>query len=169
MNRFSRLLLLLTLAAALPGCQRQEEAGPLVLSGRLFVFNYRVAIATYLVTLSRSAALPEGSIIEATFENPQKAAPLVLRQKVFPVETRITLQSPPVHCVVKDRPYAVGIRLFAADGRLLQSLETTVTSSDDQTILPAKPLVVGPLYAPNPDVFRGDGSTDFAPERACPT
>ncbi|EGL65029.1 hypothetical protein AGRO_2576, partial [Agrobacterium sp. ATCC 31749] len=48
---------LLAIAAmlSLSGCQRDEPREVAKLSGRMFVFNYRVAIATYLVTLQRIA------------------------------------------------------------------------------------------------------------------
>ncbi len=53
-------------------------------------------------------------------------------------------------------------------GAVLQTLETTVTSTDDQSIMPAKPLVVGPHYDRNPEVFKPDGTTDFSAEAGCP-
>lgn len=51
------LPLLLAIAAmlSLSGCQRDEPREVAKLSGRMFVFNYRVAVATYLVTLQRTA------------------------------------------------------------------------------------------------------------------
>ncbi|SMD06751.1 hypothetical protein [Rhizobium sp. RU36D] len=153
---------------ALAGCQRDSEDGPLAVSGRMFVFNYRVAIASYLVTLNRNGDVPAGSVVETTFENPQGGKALVTRQKVFPNQPKLELESPPVHCVVKDRPYAVTIRLSDGKGAVLQTLETTVTSTDDQSIMPAKPLVVGPHYDRNPEVFKPDGTTDFSPETSCP-
>ena len=153
---------------ALSGCQREQGDGPLAVSGRLFVFNYRVAIASYLVTLNRNGEVPPGSVIETSFENPGGGEPLVTRQKVFLSQAKLVLESPPVHCVVKDRPYAVSIRLRDGSGGLLQVIETTVTSNEDQSVLPAKPLVLGPLYAPNPAVFKADGTTDFSPADGCP-
>lgn len=56
---------------ALSGCQREEPREVAKISGRMFVFNYRVAIATYLVTLQRIAPVRDGSTVEATFENPR--------------------------------------------------------------------------------------------------
>ncbi len=50
----------------------------------------------------------------------------------------------------------------------MQTLETKMTSDTDQSLLPAKPLVVGPLYTPNPEVFRSDGTTDMKPVQNCP-
>ena len=63
-----------------------------------------------------------------------------------------TLTSPPLTCVVKDKPYSVSIRIEDSKGTLLQSLETTMTSTEDQTMLPDRPLVIGPKYELNPDL-----------------
>lgn len=160
------VLLLLSLALPLAGCQREEE-GPLAISGKVFVFNYRVARATYLLTLARNGTLPDESYAEATFENPTGGEPLKIREKIFPFWDKVTLESPTVHCVRKEHPYAVSIRIVDATGKLLQSLKTTVISSMDQSVLPAKPLVVGPVYTENPEVFKADGTVDFSPEKGC--
>ncbi|UJW76816.1 hypothetical protein IM739_09730 [Rhizobium sp. SL42] len=154
--------------ALLASCQRETEAEPLTLTGRVFVFNYRIAQASYLVTLARNAPLPEGSLAETIFENPAGGAPITTRTKIFPFWDKISLDSPPVHCVVKDRPYAVTIRILDGQNRLIQQIDTSIASTLDQSVLPAKPLVVGPLYTPNPDVFKADGSTDYAAETGCP-
>ncbi len=68
---------------ALSGCQRDEPREVAKISGRMFVFNYRVAIATYLVTLQRIAPIRDGSTIEATFENPRGGPDLTSREKIF--------------------------------------------------------------------------------------
>ena len=151
----------------LAGCQRESDTLVQV-NGHIFVFNYRVAIATYLVTLSKKAPLPEGAVAIAEFENPAGGAPLVINEKIFPAWEKISLQSPPIHCVKKDRPYAVSIRLVDASGKELQSLMTTVTSDVDQSIMPGKPLVVGPLYTKNPEVFKADGTVDCDSADTCP-
>ncbi|OJT99215.1 MAG: hypothetical protein BGN83_08375 [Rhizobium sp. 63-7] len=155
--------------ALLAACQRESEDGPTEISGKLFVFNYRVATATYMITLQRKAPLPENGVVEAEYENPRGGAPLTTRSKIFPFWEKIVLESPPLHCVVKDRRYAVKIRILDSDSKLLQSLETTVVSNLDQSILPAKPLVIGPIYTRNPEVFKADGTADYSPEAGCPT
>lgn len=155
-------------ALALGGCQREDEQGPLAVSGRLFIFNYRVADATYVLTLSRNGPLPDESYIETRYEDPRGGAPIVTRTRIFPFWEKISLESPPVHCIVKDRPYAVEMRVTDAKGKLIQALETTVTSSLDQTILPARPLVIGPIYTANPEVFAPGEKPDFSPETGCP-
>ncbi len=163
-----RMLALLFVPLALAACQREEQREVAKISGRMFVFNYRVATATYLLTLQPLSPIREGSMIEADFENPRGGDALAVSERLFPKNPKILLQSPPVECVKQDRPYNVTIRLKAPDGHLIQTIETTVKSDTDQSLLPAKPLVVGPLYTPNPDVFRGDGTTDMKPVQDCP-
>ncbi len=161
-------LLAIVALLSLTGCQRDEPREVAKLSGRMFVFNYRVAVATYLVTLQRIAPIRDGSTVEAAFENPRGGPDLIINDKIFPTDDRITVQSPPVECVKQDRPYKVSIRIKAPEGDILQTIQTTIRSDTDQSALPAKPLVVGPLYTPNPEVFKPDGSTDMRPAEGCP-
>ena len=161
-------LILLPLLLVLAACQLEAGTDPLKLTGKMFVFNYRLAYATYMVTLDRTAPVPEGSVVRAEFENPAGGAPLTLERKLFANLTRVALESPDISCVKKGVPYKVAIQVVGPDGAVLQSLETQVTSSADQSILPAKALVVGPGYDRNPEVFK-DGKTPAHFETAtCP-
>ncbi|OEC93211.1 hypothetical protein A9Z06_11395 [Rhizobium sp. YK2] len=153
---------------ALAGCQRKDGEGPTQLTGRLFVFNYRVASASYMITLKKIAPIPEGTKAIAEFENPAGGDPLVVNQKIYTFWDKITLESPDLHCVRKDRPYAVSIKLVDASDKTIQTIKTEVKSDLDQTVLPTKPLVVGPVYTANPDVFKGDGNADYGRDAACP-
>jgi len=150
------------------GCQRPSEGVYFELSGRIFVFNYRVATANYLVTLRKVAGTPKESRARAEFEDPQGGPALFTEERVLDVDDVLTLASPFVQCVRKDRPYRVAITLTGASGEVLQVIETTVTSDVDQSVIPAAPLVVGPAYTPNPDMFKADGSTDFSGRTGCP-
>ncbi|MDP9591859.1 UNVERIFIED_ORG: hypothetical protein J2W19_004437 [Shinella zoogloeoides] len=154
MKRPLLVLVLLPLALLLSACQRETGPDPLKLTGKMFVFNYRLAYATYLVTLEKTQPLPEGSVVRAAFENPAGGTPLTLERKLFASLPRVVLESPDVTCVKKNHPYKVSIRVLGPGGEQLQSLETEVTSSLDQDILPAKPLVIGPAYEKNPAVFK---------------
>ena len=149
------LLALLTLT----GCQRGDETEPLKLSGKLFIFNYRVSKATYNLAFDFQGKIPDGSYVEARFENPAGGEPLKVTQKIFPFWDKLALESPPLRCVVKDRPYKV---------KPVQTIETTVISSLDQTILPKNSIVVGPAYDMNPKVFVKGGVPDFSPDTDCP-
>ena len=128
------LAILLPLALALAACQRETGGDPLKLTGKMFVFNYRLAYATYLVTLEQMAPLPDGTVVKAEFENPAGGAPLTLERRIFPNLPKVVLESPDVTCVKKARPYKVTIAVVGPDGGTLQSIETQVTSSADQSI-----------------------------------
>lgn len=157
-------LALLLLAA----CQRETGSDPLTLTGKLFVFNYRLAYATYMITLDRTEPVPEGSTVTAEFENPAGGAPLTLTRKLFANLTRVVLESPELTCVKKDRPYRVTIRVTGPDGAALQTLETEVVSDVDQDVLPEKALVLGPAYEKNPDMFPGGRTPDRFATAKCP-
>ncbi|PSJ60980.1 hypothetical protein [Pseudaminobacter soli (ex Li et al. 2025)] len=122
------------------------------LSGRLVVFNYRVSTVTYVMTLNPLQPIAEGMMAVTTFENPAGGEPLVVSQKLFPNNQKVTIQSPPLECVVKDHPYKVSIRIEKAGGGVLQDIETTMVSSQDENVLPDRPLTVGPGYDPNPEL-----------------
>ena len=154
------------LALLLVGCQREREK-LVEVSGHIFVFNYRVASATYLVTLNKTGTIPDGAMVVAEFEDPAGGGPIVVRETIFPAWDKITLQSPNIRCVVKDRPYSVAIRILDGKGAVLQELATQLVSDVDQSVLPGKPLVIGPGYDRNPEVFKPDGSTDYARQEAC--
>lgn len=137
----------------LAGCR--DSGGPgdyFEISGRLFSFNYRVATAVYIVTLRPLQPMQQGQVVVATFENPAGGQPIVVEQKVWPNLDKVTIESPPLECVVKDRPYAASLVVRDETGTDLQKLETTITSDLDQSILPDRPLVIGPVYELNPDL-----------------
>jgi hypothetical protein len=171
MTARTRLLSFVAFAviSMLPACQREDVNEPLKLSGKVFIFNYRVAQATYVVTLARNGPLPDESFAVTTFENPAGGAPIETRTKIFPFWDKVALESPPVHCIVKGKPYSIAIRIVDKDDNLLQAIDSTLTSTLDQTIMPGKPLVIGPIYTPNPEVFHADGTRDYAQEADCPS
>lgn len=166
-----RLTLAATLLAILPvlsGCQRETGPDPLELTGKMFVFNYRLAYATYMITLTKTEAVPEGSTVVATFENPSGGPPLTLDRKLFQKLDKIVLESPDVTCVKKQKPYAVTIDVKGPDGTILQTLKTSVISNLDQDIMPAEALVVGPAYDKNPDVFKNGKAPEHFQTATCP-
>lgn len=147
------IALLLALSA---GCQREAE-DYISVDGKIFIFNIRLARAYYALTLNRKEATPDGAVVIAEFENPAGGEALVSRQKVFPNMKRIDLQSPDVECVVADRPYRISIRLEDQSGKILQTIDTTLSSTIDQSVMPEKPLVTGAAYDRNPEAFAADG------------
>ena len=147
---------------ALVSCRDAGPEGELfAISGKLFVFNYRVATAVYLVTLNPLQPPEDGLTAVGTFEDPAGGEPIVVRQRVWPKLGKVTLESPPLRCVAKGRPYAVSIVIEDISGAPRQRIETTMTSSEDQSRLPDRPLVTGPFYTPNPELAgRPDGQID---------
>lgn len=137
--------------ALLASCAGEESGDFFQFDGKLFVFNYRIANAYYLVNIKRLRTLEPGHVAVVDFEDPAGGPPIVVREKIWPDTRRTTINSPPVRCIKKDKPYKVVVRIEDAAGKVIQQLEATMVSDQDQDVLPDKPLVVGPLYTPNPD------------------
>ncbi|HEV7317596.1 MAG TPA: hypothetical protein VGO04_03145 [Ensifer sp.] len=169
MTRTSGLLAAVAILLAATGCQRETGPDPLKLTGKMFVFNYRLAYATYMITLSKTEPVPDGSVVVARFENPAGGEALMLERKLFPKLEKVVLESPDLTCVKKNRPYAVTIEVKGPEGQSLQKLETSVISDIDQDIMPAKALVEGPAYDKNPEVFRGGKAPEHFETASCPT
>jgi hypothetical protein len=144
--------------AALAGCLDDDKSPYVELRGGGFQFNYRIAEATATVVLGTLRKLPANSLIEVNFENPAGGAPIVLRKPVGADDTAIDFSTPPLTGIVKDKPYQLTVRLLDKDGKELQRIEKPYKSNLDQSILPEKPLVVGPGYAPNPELQKKDSS-----------
>lgn len=155
---------------ALAGCRDSGGEGEwFAVKGKLFEFNYRLGIATYVITLDALRPFGEGYVAVVHFEDPAGGEPLELRQQLWPKLRHQTLTSPPLSCVVRDRPYAVDIRIEDPQGALLQQLAVTMTSNLDQSILPDRPLVIGPVYELNPDMAgHPDGKLDGGESADCP-
>ena len=62
------------------------------------------------------------------------------------------------------------LRLYGLpDGAVRQTIETEMASTEDQTILPDRPLVVGSLYTPNPELEgHPDGKLPDLEKLPCP-
>lgn len=167
-GRRFRIGLLMVGLLAIASCRESGGEGNLFeISGKMFVFNYRVATATYLVTLKPLQPMREGDVAVATFQNPAGGDDIVVRQKVWPKLDKVTVESPPLRCVVKDKPYNVAIKIEDSAGAIRQTINTTIVSSEDQTLLPDRPLVVGPAYTPNPELA-GHADGKLPPEQAEP-
>jgi hypothetical protein len=150
--RIANLLAILAVAAC------TAERPYLELAGGGFVFNYRNAEVTYGVVLAPRKDPPAGAIIEASFEDPAGGEPIVITRPARG-GGRIDFETPGLHGVEKDRPYHVVVVLRSAEGEELQRLEKDIVSELDQSVLPERPLTVGPGYQRNID-----GSTSPFPE-----
>ena len=155
MKDFRRYVFLVLLLA---GCG--EEDGPRVaFVGGGFVFNYRQAEITYGFVARIDGQAPEGSVLEAVFEDPAGGPPIILRQSVLSTRRSYKFETPPVTGVRSDHDYQVELRLLAPGAAPEAAPETVIASNArsyrsqlDADILPAQPLAVGPGY------HRPDGS-----------
>ncbi len=143
------------LAAA--GCRDVPDGALFEISGRIFVLNYRVATANYVITLRPLGEVPDGLTARAVFENPEGGGQILVSQKVYPKLGKVVLESPAVFCLAKDRFYKVDIEIIGDGGKTVQAIHTEVLSTLDQSVLPDAPLVVGPVYTPNPDLAGNPG------------
>ncbi len=118
----------------------------LSVEGGGFVFNYRIAEATYGLVARVERTIPAGTRVLTTFENPAGGAPIEQEQIAREGLAKLVLKSPPVEGVVAGRPYAVTVRLVSPGGEEIGRLETSFTSNIDQSVMPKTPLTEGPGY-----------------------
>lgn len=142
------VLLLAGSALLLSPMRHQDRADRpmLAVEGGGFVFNYRIAEATYGLVARVEQTIPAGTRIVTAFENPAGGPPIEQEQVAREGMTKLVLKSPPVEGVVAGRPYAVTVRLVAPAGEEIGRLETSFTSNIDQSVLPKAPLTEGPGY-----------------------
>jgi hypothetical protein len=161
--------LLLFAGLILSGCKDESRSGYVELTGRVFIFNPRVATATYVVSLGLLKPLPEGSRIEALFDNPAGAERLKVSELVRIVAGKIAVESPNLNCVQKGKRYAFELKLLDPSGTILQTISSSIESSLDQSVMPDAPLVIGPAYEPNPEL-KGNaaGKLQGGPKVKCP-
>ncbi|MCB8836886.1 hypothetical protein [Aurantimonas sp. VKM B-3413] len=133
-----------------------SETPYLKIAGSGFIFNYRVADATYGFTALVQKPVKNFSIIAADFENPAGGPPLHVEHRLSPRTTRYGLQTPPVRGIEKGKPYKVTVQLIQnGDGAVLFKDSFTVTSNLSDAVLPPEPLTIGPGYTRNPNLPDG--------------
>ncbi|MCV0351258.1 MULTISPECIES: hypothetical protein [unclassified Nitratireductor] len=131
------------------------DAPYLKILGGGFMFNYREAEIFYGFTAQVVRPLASGSIIEATFEDPAGGAPLVVSERVSTMTDRYALRTPPVRGVEAKKPYRVEIRVYdRTKTTLLWQEEHSYASQIADTVVPEKPLTIGPGYHRNPELER---------------
>jgi len=155
------LLLPALMALALSAACQRETTDYISVQGKIFIFNIRLAKAYYTLNLNRLKATPDNSVVRVEFENPAGGDPLISEQKVFPAMSRTDIEGRDANCIVAGKPYKIHIVLNDPDGKQLQVLDTTLTSTLDQTVMPAESLVEGPAYDKNPDAYNKNGTTKF--------
>ena len=89
--RHAACALALLSAAAVAACNGSSEY--LAVAGGGFIFNYRIAEATYGIALKPMRDIPDDAVITATFDDPSGGEPIVL-SKAGPFNpTRIAFQT----------------------------------------------------------------------------
>jgi hypothetical protein len=147
-----KLAIVAFLALALLGCEDESTKPYLEFSGGGFIFNYRNAEAFYGFVATPLRSLPEGSVIEVQFEVPGTGTPYVLNEKSVPGMMQYSFKTEQLSGIEKGHPYKVVMRLLSGPGgNELARYEKSFHTDVEQASLPAKPLVVGPGYTPNPE------------------
>lgn len=150
-SRGSMAILVVAVALATVACSERDGTDQPYLEfvGGGFIFNYRYAEADYGFVAKPVRRLPENSVLEAVFENPEGGAPLVLRQSTKRGRTQYVFRTPPVRGVKTGTDYHVELRLVeATTGRVIASYRRTFRSDFDQDVLPERPTVIGPGHQP---------------------
>ena len=142
------VLSILMLAACDGG--ESDDSPYLEFAGGGFVFNYRLATADYGFVARVLRTLPEGSVVEAEFEDPGGGAAIVLRQESKPGRRSYVFRTPELQGVRAGYDYQVVLRLVDAGGKAIADYRTSFRSSADQAVLPDRPTVVGPGHQPAP-------------------
>jgi hypothetical protein len=135
-------------ALLVAACTQQADLPYLRIVGGGFVFNYRLATATAGVLVAAEKELPEQATVEVSMENPAGGAPITL-DPVVPGSFEFV--TPPLSGIEAGKEYRVTVRLVGPDGKEVEKIEKTFRSQVDQSVLPEKPLTIGPGYEPNPE------------------
>jgi len=124
-------------ALLLVSCGESDDTPYLEHLGGGFIFNYRVGDAFYGIVVKARRRLPDGSVIEAEFENPSGGKPFVLQQTASRGRTEYSFRTPALQGVKKDTPYRVTVRLRkTATGSVIAQFSHSYRSSLSQAALP---------------------------------
>ncbi|MBU4528586.1 MAG: hypothetical protein KUA43_22345 [Hoeflea sp.] len=126
------------------------------IAGGGFIFNYREAQVFYGFTAHVLKPLPVGTLMIADFEDPGGGPRLTVETRLHARSTRYGVHSPNVRGVKAGQSYQVSIRLYDhTRTKLIWSAEKSFTSQVDDSVVPDKPLTIGPGYFPNPELTNG--------------
>ncbi|MBZ0259951.1 MAG: hypothetical protein K8F90_05060 [Hyphomicrobiales bacterium] len=140
------------LGLVLTACKEEAPTPFLKIVGGSFIFNYRYSKMSYGFVARQLRPLPDGSILEASFELPGTDRKYVITKPARSGQLQYSFETEALHGVKKDTPYKVQLKLLEAKtGKELARIETTFKSEVDQDSLPSKAPVVGPGYQANPD------------------
>ena len=140
------------LGLVLSGCKEQTPEPFLKIVGGSFMFNYRYSKMTYGFVARQLRPLPEGSVLEASFDLPNTDRKFVITKPVKAGQLQYSFETEGLRGVQKNTPYKVQLKLLEANtGKQLAMVEKVFKSDVDQDILPTKAPVVGIGYQPAPD------------------
>ena len=145
-----KVLLLSGLSLTLAACS--EDVGPkdyVKIAGGGFVFNYRYSQAYYVFVAQQVLPLPEGSILEASFDVPGSTVRFLTELPAMKGKLHYKFQSEVLRGIVKNQPYKVTLRLLDKTKLIeLDRDEATYKSDVDQSELPSVPPVEGVDFKP---------------------
>ncbi len=142
MNRCLRIFLIMCCGLALTSCEDAADKPYLKIVGGGFMFNLRYSKATYGFVARQLRTLPEGSVLEASFDLPDSEDKYVDTQPAFPGKLQYKFETDGLHGIKKNTPYNVKLRLLdAKTGKELDVVERSFQSDVDQGGLPTRPPV----------------------------
>jgi hypothetical protein len=140
------------LGLVLSACKEEAPTPFLKIVGGSFLFNYRYSQMSYGFVARQLKPLPEGSVLEASFDLPDTERKFVVTKPVRAGQLQYSFETEALRGVRKNTPYKVQLRLLEADtGKELALVEQVFKSDVDQATLPTKAPVVGPGYQANPE------------------
>ena len=133
-----RAATVLVALALLVACGPSEDTPYLEFAGGGFIFNYRVGEAFYGFVVKTRRRLPDGSVIEARFENPAGGLPYIVRQNTSSGRRDYSFRTPALHGVMKDRDYKVTVLLRrSTSGPVIAQYSRSFRSSLSQAVIPS--------------------------------
>jgi len=146
------LVICCSLGLGLSACKEEAPTPFLKIVGGSFLFNYRYSKMSYGFVARQLRPLPEGSILEASFDLPGTDRKFVVTKPARTGQLQYSFETEALRGVRKDTPYKVQLKLLEANtGKELALVEQVFKSDVDQDTLPSKAPVVGPGYQANPE------------------
>ena len=135
------------LGLVLSGCKEQTPEPFLKIVGGSIMFNYRYSKMTYGFVARQLRPLPEGSVLEASFDLPDTDRKFVITKPVKAGQLQYSFETEALRGVQKNTPYKVQLKLLEANtGIELAMVEQVFKSDVDQNVLPTKAPLVGIGY-----------------------
>jgi hypothetical protein len=141
------------LGLLLSACKEEAPTPFLKIVGGSFMFNYRYSKMSYGFVARQLKPLPEGSVLEASFDLPDTDRKFVVTKPAKAGQLQYSFETEALRGVKKNTPYKVQLKLLEGNtGKELSVVERVFKSDVDQATLPTKAPVVGPGYQTNPEL-----------------